>query len=81
MIKRGVKAEGALKSFSGFMQNLLMPILAILGSLFMVVATVYSHKTECVWYLIAFAVIMLLSLLPLAAKKLSKKDAQTADNV
>lgn len=50
-----------------------MPILAILGSLFMVVATVYSHKTECVWYLIAFAVIMLLSLLPLAAKSFPKR--------
>lgn len=43
-------------------QNLLrrfiMPILAICGSIFMVIASIFSHGMGCVWYLIVFAVIM-----------------------
>jgi len=45
-------------------QNLLrrfiMPALALCGSVFMVVACVLSHGMGCVWYLIVFAVIMVL---------------------
>ena len=37
-----------------------IPALAILGSLFMVYACLVGHKMENVWYLIVFAVIMLI---------------------
>ncbi|MEA4965075.1 MAG: APC family permease [Oscillospiraceae bacterium] len=39
------------------------PILAILGSLFMVAATILGHGFACVWYLIVFGVIMLIGAL------------------
>ena len=34
-----------------------MPVLAILCSLFMVFAAIYSHKMNVVWYLIVFVVV------------------------
>ena len=42
------------------MRRFVMPILASIGSIFMVLACVVSHKWACVWYLIVFAVIMAL---------------------
>ena len=44
------------------LRRFIMPILAICGSLFMVVASVFSHGMGVVWYLIVFAVIMLIGL-------------------
>ena len=39
-------------------RRFILPILAICGSLFMVLACIISHGMGCVWYLIVFAVIM-----------------------
>ena len=36
------------------------PALAIIGCLFMIVAACFAHKMEVVWYLITFAVVMLI---------------------
>lgn len=44
----------------GFVKRFLLPSLAILGSLFMVYACIVGHKMGNVWYLIIFAVIMLI---------------------
>ena len=42
----------------GAVRRFVLPILALCGSVFMVVACALSHKFSCVWYLIVFAVIM-----------------------
>ena len=44
------------KDLSGF-RGKVMPVLAILCSLFMVFAAIYSHKMNVVYYLIVFVVI------------------------
>ena len=44
------------RDLSGF-RGKVMPVLAILCSLFMVFAAIYSHKMNVVYYLIVFAVI------------------------
>lgn len=46
------------KEFSPF-KRIVMPIFAIIGSIFMVFAAVYAHKWGVAFYLIVFAVIML----------------------
>ena len=40
------------------MRRIVMPVLAICGSLFMIIACVFSHRMGCVYYLIVFAVVM-----------------------
>lgn len=40
------------------LRRFIMPILALCGSVFMVIACAIGHKMACVWYLIVFAVIM-----------------------
>ena len=40
------------------MRRFVMPILALCGSVFMIVACAIGHKMACVWYLIVFVVIM-----------------------
>ena len=40
------------------LRRFVMPILALCGSVFMVIACIIGHKMGCVWYLIVFAVIM-----------------------
>ena len=42
------------------LRRFVMPGLAICGCAFMVVACVFSHKQACIWYLIVFAVVVLL---------------------
>ena len=42
------------------MRRFVMPILASIGSAFMVLACILGHGMACVWYLIVFAVIMAL---------------------
>lgn len=42
------------------LRRFIFPILALCGSLFMVVACIFSHRMGCVWYLIVFAVVMAL---------------------
>ena len=39
-------------------RRFVLPILALCGSVFMVVASIFSHGMGCFWYLIVFAVIM-----------------------
>ncbi len=45
------------------LRRFIMPILALCGSVFMVVACILGHGIGCVWYLIVFAVIMALGAL------------------
>lgn len=45
------------------LRRFVLPILAICGSVFMIVASVFSHGMGCLWYLIVFAVIMGIGLL------------------
>ena len=44
----------------GFFKRVLMPVLGIAGCLFMVYAAIVSHKMAVVWYLVVFAVIMII---------------------
>ncbi len=53
----------------GFVKRFLLPALAFIGSAFMVLACVLSHKIACVWYLIVFAVIMAIGALFMPKKK------------
>ena len=41
-------------------RRFIMPSLALCGSVFMVIACVFSHRWGCLWYLIVFAVIMII---------------------
>jgi len=51
-----IKKEKDLSVFKRY----IVPILAICGCLFMIVAACFSHKMAVVWYMITFAVIMLI---------------------
>ena len=57
----------------GFVKRFLLPILAFLGSAFMVLACIISHKMACVWYLIVFAVIMAIGAIFMNSKKNSQE--------
>ena len=50
---RKEKSENVLRRF-------ILPILAFCGSVFMIIACIIGHGIGCLWYLIVFAVIMLL---------------------
>ena len=39
-------------------RRFIMPVLAVCGSVFMVIACIFGHGWGCVWYLIVFAVVM-----------------------
>ena len=45
------------------LRRFVLPILALCGSVFMVVACIIGHGIGCLWYLIVFAVIMLIGAL------------------
>ena len=49
----------------GVVKGIVLPILAILGSLFMVYAAIYSHKMAVVYYLIIYLVVMVIGALVL----------------
>ena len=51
------------------LRRFIMPILSFCGSVFMVIACIFSHKTDCLWYLIVFIVIMLIGALVNRDKK------------
>ena len=51
------------------LRRFIMPSLAMCGSIFMVVACIFSHGIGCLWYLIVFTVIMLIGFLIDAKKK------------
>ncbi len=55
-----------------FVRRFLLPILAFCGSTFMVVACAVAHKMACVWYLIVFAIIMLIGGLLRKSKKVEE---------
>ena len=38
--------------------RIILPVLACCGSVFMVIACIFSHGLSCAWYLIVFVVIM-----------------------
>jgi len=40
------------------LRRFVLPVLALCGSIFMVVASIFSHGWGCLWYLIVFGVIM-----------------------
>lgn len=48
--------EKELPSFKRFV----MPVLAVLACIFMIIAACFAHKMAVVWYLITFAIVMLL---------------------
>ncbi len=52
-----------------FLRRFLMPGLSLCGCLFMLFASVRAHKTDCLWYLIVFAVIMIIGALSDQKKK------------
>ena len=41
------------------MRRFVMPILAMCGSAFMVIACIFSHKMGCLWFMVVYAVVML----------------------
>jgi len=45
------------------LRRFVLPILALCGSVFMVIASIFSHRMGCFWYLIVFAVIMAIGLI------------------
>ncbi len=53
----------------GIVKRFLFPSLAIIASAFMIFATIRAHGKSCIWYLIIFAVIMLLGVLVKKQKK------------
>ena len=53
----------------GIVRRFVLPILALCGSVFMVIASVFSHGMGCVWYLIVFAVVMAIGIWIEAARK------------
>ena len=51
------------------LRRLVLPSLALCGSVFMVIACIFSHRWGCVWYLIVFGVIMALGAVLNKARK------------
>ncbi len=51
-----MKRENDLSGFKRY----LMPVLAICGSIFMVIAAIFSHGMACFYYIILFAVIIVI---------------------
>ncbi len=45
------------------LRRFVLPILAMCGSIFMVIACILSHKWGCFWYMIVFAVVMVIGVL------------------
>ena len=45
------------------LSRFVLPILALCGSIFMVIASIFSHRWGCFWYMIVFAVIMTIGVL------------------
>ena len=51
------------------LRRFVLPILALCGSVFMVVACIFSHGIGCFWYMIVFAVIMFIGWLVDVSRK------------
>ena len=52
-----------------FLRRFLMPGLSLCGCVFMLFACVRAHRWDCLWYLMVFAVIMLVGILVDQKKK------------
>jgi APA family basic amino acid/polyamine antiporter len=52
---RKEKEESVLRRF-------ILPVLAFCGSIFMVIASIFSHRWGCLWYAIVYVVIMAIGL-------------------
>ena len=42
------------------LRRFVLPVLAMCGSVFMVIASIFSHGIACLWYLIVFVVVMVI---------------------
>ena len=42
------------------LRRFILPSLAMAGSIFMIIACVFSHRMGCFWYLIVFAAVMVI---------------------
>lgn len=56
----------------GVLRRFVLPLLALCGSVFMVVACILSHKWGCFWYLIVFMIVMGIGLLLNKGRKSQK---------
>lgn len=59
------------------LRRFVIPVLAVCGSLFMILASIVGHRLANVWYLIVFAVIMGIGAIPLLHKR--RKAQKTFD--
>ena len=55
------------------LRRFIMPILAMCGSVFMVIACIASHGIACLWYLIVFVVIMIIGIILDACRRKKQK--------
>ena len=55
------------------LRRFVLPVLALCGSVFMVIACIFSHGIGCVWYLIVFAVMMFIGKLVDKSRKEKEK--------
>ena len=53
------------------LRRFVLPILALCGAVFMVIACIFSHGWGCLWYLIVFAAVMVIGALFELGKKRS----------
>ena len=65
--------KGQSKSF---FRRILVPVLAILSSIFMFVAAIYAHQKFVIGYLIVFAVIMVVGAIYMKKKKIDEEPAE-----
>jgi APA family basic amino acid/polyamine antiporter len=65
--------KGQSKSF---FRRILVPVLAILSSIFMFVAAIYAHQKYVIGYLIVFAVIMVIGAIYMKEKKNAEEPAE-----
>ena len=54
------------------LRRFIMPMLALCGSVFMVIACIIGHGMACLWYLIVFAVVMVIGALVARNRKKSQ---------
>jgi APA family basic amino acid/polyamine antiporter len=55
------------------LRRFVLPILALCGSVFMIIACIFGHGMACLWYLIVFVVIMAIGFLVDQSRKTKKQ--------
>ena len=58
----------------GVFKRIIMPLLGVLGCLFMVYAAIVSHKMAVVWYLVVFIVIMAIGVFFSKSKQIKEEN-------